>query len=337
MSIEALALESMEVSDGVMETPETQDKMLTAEQQVDDNGHIYRTPDGSVLPQNTYQLEGCTYETDDYGTVYRKDGEYLPNERFVKDGLRYRTDDVGQLIPEQGVQQEGMMSADTESQNPFGETPEALRDLGEPQWEKHSDTGESLWGYSNTDGSIDWYDRNGVYSFTESNQKASEDSDAGKGTPIAGERGSWSGERGDSTWEPNPDYTPPEKKPQSPYSNPDNLSWGQLLEKYDVEGIEFRDGEPDFSSVAKGEVQIDNFTADRYKKDANFDQATQKLAEQRGCTPKEVKAWMTENNYTWHECSDCKTMQKVPNEIHANVPHRGGVSKAKEVSDGGDA
>ena len=40
-----------------------------------------------------------------------------------------------------------------------------------------------------------------------------------------------------------------------------------------------------------------------------------------------------ENNYTWHESRDMSTMQKVPNEIHANIPHSGGVSKAKSQED----
>lgn len=32
----------------------------------------------------------------------------------------------------------------------------------------------------------------------------------------------------------------------------------------------------------------------------------------------------------YHERQDCRTMQKVPNEIHGNLPHRGGVSVIKE-------
>ena len=140
--------------------------------------------------------------------------------------------------------------------------------------------------------------------------------------------GEWTGEPGNSTWKPDPEYTPPEKSrnPERPYSNPDNLSWNELLQKYGIDGIPFNDGEPDFSDVERGTVEIDDFTDDR---DSNFEQADEKMAEQRGCTPEEVEKWRKENNYTWHECKDCKTMQKVPNEIHANVPHSGGVSEYK--------
>lgn len=51
------------------------------------------------------------------------------------------------------------------------------------------------------------------------------------------------------------------------------------------------------------------------------------MAKERGCSPEEVKQWRDDNNYTWHECEDKRTMQKVPNEIHANIPHDGGRSQ----------
>lgn len=140
--------------------------------------------------------------------------------------------------------------------------------------------------------------------------------------------GEWTGEPGNSTWVPDPEYVPPEKSrnPERPYSNPENLSWKEILEKYGISGVEFKNGEPDFSEVSRGEVEIDDFTDDR---SSNFEQADEKMAEQRGCSPEEVEKWRKEHNYTWHECGDCKTMQKIPNEIHANIFHSGGVSEYK--------
>lgn len=149
-----------------------------------------------------------------------------------------------------------------------------------------------------------------------------------KGCPIEGNGGHWEGERGNSKWFPNRDEIP-----KNPLTNPDGLTWGQILDKYGIDGIEFKNGEPDFSQVAKGTVEIDHFTDNRYGKGGNFDQACEKLAEQRGCTKEEVKAWMKENKYTWHERSDCKTMDKVPTEIHGNIRHSGGISEAKANRD----
>lgn len=146
--------------------------------------------------------------------------------------------------------------------------------------------------------------------------------------PIEGNGGHWEGERGNSKWFPNRDEIP-----KNPLTNPDGLTWGQILDKYGIDGIEFKNGEPDFSPVAKGTVEIDHFTDNRYGKGGNFDQACERLAEQRGCTKEEVKAWMKENKYTWHERSDCKTMDKVPTEIHGNIRHSGGISEAKANRD----
>lgn len=149
-----------------------------------------------------------------------------------------------------------------------------------------------------------------------------------KGCPIEGNGGHWEGERGNSKWFPNRDEIP-----KNPLTNPDGLTWGQILDKYGIDGIEFKNGEPDFSPVAKGTVEIDHFTDNRYGKGGNFDQTCERLAEQRGCTKEEVKVWMKENKYTWHERSDCKTMDKVPTEIHGNIRHSGGISEAKANRD----
>lgn len=151
-------------------------------------------------------------------------------------------------------------------------------------------------------------------------------------TRLPQNNGHWEGEEGNSKWIPDSDYVPPEKSrnPEtSPYSNPDNDPWKEILEKYGVEeGIEYKDGYPVFDDVSKGTVEIDNFeTGGSEAKNRNFKKADLEMAEQRGCTPQEVTQWRKDNNYTWHECENKKTMQKVPNPIHANMPHDGGRSR----------
>ncbi len=135
--------------------------------------------------------------------------------------------------------------------------------------------------------------------------------------------GEWTGERGNSDWKPDPDSEPGDRHG----TNPEHKTWGEIMEQYGFDSIPFKDGQPDFSEVSRGEVEIDDFSDDR---DSNFDQADEKMAEQRGCTPEEVAQWRKENKYTWHECADCKTMQKVPTEVHGNVSHSGGVSEYKK-------
>lgn len=143
--------------------------------------------------------------------------------------------------------------------------------------------------------------------------------------------GEWSGERGNSMWYPNSCYIPPEKSrnPENrPYSNPNSLNWGEILKKYGLEGIEFRNGFPVFDEISRGTIEIEDFeTGGSDAKDRNFKRADIAMAEKYGCTPEEVKKWRENNNYTWHECEDKCTMQKVPNEVHANIPHDGGRSQ----------
>lgn len=148
-------------------------------------------------------------------------------------------------------------------------------------------------------------------------EKQSENVDVAKNCPI--ENGQWEGDRGNSKWIPDGDYVPQKK-------NPDQKTWSEILEEYGIDGINFIDGEPDFSEISKGDVEIEPFSTNR---DDNFDKADIELAKQKGCSPEEVEKWRKENGYTWHECKDMKTMQKVPSIVHNNVSHRGGISEAK--------
>lgn len=135
--------------------------------------------------------------------------------------------------------------------------------------------------------------------------------------------GSWEGEKGDSKWIPDDEKIPGK-------ANPEGKSWSEIKEEYDIDGVEFINGEPDFTEISRGEAHIDDFTDNR---DKNFKQADEYEAERRGCEPEEVKAWRKENGYTWHERKDCETMDKVPSAVHNNVFHAGGISEKKKEID----
>jgi len=141
------------------------------------------------------------------------------------------------------------------------------------------------------------------------------------------EGGEWSGEIGNSTWNPNRDEIP--KRPQG-----NEETWGEILDKHDIEGIEFKDGKPDFSTVSEGTVEIDDFSTHR---NSNFTQADEQLAEKwtsegkngQTWSPQDIKEYRKENNLSWHERSDMQTIDLVPQEVHGNIPHSGGISAAK--------
>ena len=119
------------------------------------------------------------------------------------------------------------------------------------------------------------------------------------------------------------------------------------LGRVGVEGIEYRDYIPDFGPVAKETVTIDNMTSDI---GTNKSQAYRAVADRwnsegrpdKGGNPKsdwtsrDVDEWKKENDLTFHECSDMKTCQFVPQSIHSYYRHSGGRSEcaAKEKLEG---
>lgn len=111
---------------------------------------------------------------------------------------------------------------------------------------------------------------------------------------------------------------------------PENAEAKAELAKFGKDGIEYKNGIPDFSPFAKDSVQIDKMTANRPD---NYKQAYEKFAEkwnEQGFEGKSdwdlrsVQQYKKEHNYDMHECSDMKTMQLVPHSIHMEAKHIGG-------------
>lgn len=142
--------------------------------------------------------------------------------------------------------------------------------------------------------------------------------------------GEWDGDRGNSVWMPENDKTP---------AFPGDKAFGEILDKHNIQGIEFKEGEADFSNVAEGNVEIDDFTSERNE---NFTQADEKLAAEwsedqkndKDWSPKDVKEYRKEHDLTWHERSDMKTLDLVARELHGNIPHSGGISEIKKILNG---
>lgn len=153
-------------------------------------------------------------------------------------------------------------------------------------------------------------------------------------TPVEGsELGSWEGERGESKFIPNENTVEGE------------AALNKLTEK-GLDGIEYKNAEPDFSECAEAIVKIDDMTQHRddyYNKNGelqqgNFTQADIKCAEKWSAeakdgksdwTAREVNDWRHEHKCSWHERCDTRTMDLVPFEIHSHCKHLGGVSECK--------
>lgn len=147
-----------------------------------------------------------------------------------------------------------------------------------------------------------------------------------KCTPIDPKYGHWEGERGESKFIPSPET----EKGRAAISK---------LAEYGMDGIEFKNCEPDFSKCSEGTVRIENMTENR---PSNFAQADIKLAEQwnnemregrNDWKDKDVEEFRKSNNLSWHECCDTKTMNLVSRDIHGADTsvflHSGGVAECR--------
>lgn len=124
----------------------------------------------------------------------------------------------------------------------------------------------------------------------------------------------------------------------------------EKLAEYGQDGIRYKNGEPDFSKCSEATVTIDNMTenrddymgADGTIKQGNFTKADIKCSEKWNAeakdgksdwTARDVKKWRDENNCTWHERCDTKTMDLISRDIHNTkdpiFTHSGGVSECR--------
>lgn len=133
--------------------------------------------------------------------------------------------------------------------------------------------------------------------------------------------GTWSGDVGNSNFTPS-DLTD------------EGIAAKNKLSEFGLDGIEFKNGVPDFSKLALETVEI-NMTGDRM---TNYPQAYKAVAskwnnenkdERSDWTAREVKEWKQANDLSPHECSDMKTIQFVPASVHSFVKHYGGVAECK--------
>ena len=121
----------------------------------------------------------------------------------------------------------------------------------------------------------------------------------------------------------------------------------QILDQAGINGIQYKNGVPDFSPVSKAEVEINymlggNGVNGTKARNLNFEQANIELAKQLNKSPElasefgmvagnikasDIEKYRIKNNLTWHELNDTKTMQLVPTKINSTFGHLGGVGE----------
>lgn len=170
-----------------------------------------------------------------------------------------------------------------------------------------------MWGaiYGAIDGTVEGYYQKYCTPYTQYQNRL-------KQVPKDGDKGHWTGERGESDFVLN-----------EPIELPDGTKITQ---------IHYQNAVPDFSPYAIAEVKIPNMTNERYIKGGNFDQADAALAEywskikyngKSTWTSDDVKLFREEYPYklTWHEMSNMESMQLVPFDVNDKFTHYGGVAE----------
>lgn len=147
---------------------------------------------------------------------------------------------------------------------------------------------------------------------------------------IENPNGKWSGDRGESMFIPTADRV------------------REILRNKGLEGINYKDGIPDFNPISEAKVTIQGMSQHRLSQMGengerivgNYEKADTECAkawnlEQRDgkddWTHQDVKKWREANEYTWHEHNDMKTCSLVPTEVHKACSHLGGVSEIKNI------
>ncbi len=127
----------------------------------------------------------------------------------------------------------------------------------------------------------------------------------------------------------------------------------EILKGYGLDGIEYRNAEPDFEVCSEAIVQIGNMTEFRdpyidkngIQQPGNFSYADQELAKvwsaeghhgRTNWTEEDVKKYRKANNLTWHEKCDAKTMVLVRSEINKYFQHSGGCAECKRRDSAGE-
>lgn len=135
-------------------------------------------------------------------------------------------------------------------------------------------------------------------------------------TPVDGERGHWTGARGES------DYVL-----KDPFELPDGTK---------ITKITYKNAVPDFSPYQLAKVKIIGMSDKRYGTDSNFNKADEALAKQwtqskhngqQTWTARDVANYREANHLTWHEMNNMEYMQLVPTEVNATFGHLGGVGE----------
>jgi hypothetical protein len=95
-------------------------------------------------------------------------------------------------------------------------------------------------------------------------------------------------------------------------------------------GCDFINNEPQFWPYAIATVKLQEYLVSRYGSAGTMPEADRFLAARLGVSVGEVRQWINNNQYVWHERQDGQRIDLLCHDIHGNIPHTGGISANKE-------
>lgn len=171
--------------------------------------------------------------------------------------------------------------------------------------------------------------------------------------PRDGVGGKWENPamRGNSTWNPNMNEIPKTGKASS--KNFNELISGNINKDYSGiglsreqterlqhnlgqlgngnTGIKYVNNDPDFSPYSAHTMELKSRMTGRYNGGTSTE-ADKLLAEKLGMKEKDVRDWINNNQYVWHERADGLTVDLVSHDINGNFAHAGGISLNKYLA-----
>lgn len=185
-------------------------------------------------------------------------------------------------------------------------------------------------------------DKDAVFQSLDPRVKATLEELWGKFYDAPKNNGYWTGKEYNSVWIPDNDHTPP----NTSYSNLYGLTWREIKQKYNTAGIEFNRGRVIFENIAIHSLSMPDFAEyiNSNIRTGLHEEAFKRLSSKLGVSIERVRElkeghphghhWkeydkMEHKNYAWHEDINCETLYLVPQEIHGNIKHFGGVAMCK--------
>jgi len=97
-----------------------------------------------------------------------------------------------------------------------------------------------------------------------------------------------------------------------------------------LKGVRFKNCEPRFSPFTIATVKLKNYLTGRYGSEGTMPEADKILADRLRRPENQVRQWINENQYVWHERRDGRHIDLLSHDIHSNIPHTGGIAANKE-------